>query len=122
MNHVIAYALKHPINAHADVSCRARGLNFGLHIHLHPYFVCKQHVACCWKMLILFNSCRRVHISKATLNYLGDEFQVEPGEGSARDSYLRGREITTYLIKQPERKVQSIRFLVFFTVSSLLSS
>ena len=77
----------------------------------------KAFVACCWKTLILFYSYRRVHISKATLNYLGDEFQVEPGEGSARDSYLRGREITTYLIKQPERKVQII--LSFFTVSSL---
>ena len=73
-------------------------------------------------MLTLFYSWRRVHISKATLNYLGDEFQVEPGEGSARDSYLRGREIMTYLIKQPERKVHIILILSIFTVLSLLST
>ena len=30
---------KPPLNAHSDVSSRARGLNFGLSLHLHPYFV-----------------------------------------------------------------------------------
>ena len=30
---------KPPLNAHAVVSSGARGLNFGLSIHPHPYFV-----------------------------------------------------------------------------------
>ena len=30
---------KPPINAHVDIFRRARGLNFGLSLHLHPYFV-----------------------------------------------------------------------------------
>ena len=30
---------KHPLNANADTSSKARGRNFGLSIHLHPYFV-----------------------------------------------------------------------------------
>ena len=36
---LIAYTQKPPINAHVDISSRARGLNFGLSLHLHPYFV-----------------------------------------------------------------------------------
>ena len=27
-----------PLNVHADLSRRARGLNFGLSLHLHPFF------------------------------------------------------------------------------------
>ena len=30
---------KPPINAHVDLSSRTRGLNFGLSLCLHPYFV-----------------------------------------------------------------------------------
>ena len=30
-------------NSNADVSIEARGLNFGLSIHLHPYFVCASN-------------------------------------------------------------------------------
>ena len=34
------YLLQMPIiNAHADISSEARGLNFGLSLYLHPYFV-----------------------------------------------------------------------------------
>ena len=29
---------KSPINAHADISSRAEAQNFGLSLHLHPYF------------------------------------------------------------------------------------
>ena len=35
----IAYAQKSPLNAHIDVSDRARGLKFVPGLHLHPYFV-----------------------------------------------------------------------------------
>lgn len=44
----------------------------------------------------------RVHISKATLNYLGDSYAVEPGDGQSRDNYLRNHEVETFLIKQTE--------------------
>ena len=30
---------KPPINANADISSKARCFNFGLSLHLHPYFV-----------------------------------------------------------------------------------
>lgn len=50
----------------------------------------------------------RVHISKATLSFLGDEFQVEPGEGGKRDSFLQSRNINTYLIKPAEKKVTEL--------------
>ena len=32
----------HLINAHADVSTKARGLKFSLRLHLQPYFVYKS--------------------------------------------------------------------------------
>ncbi|KAL4234423.1 cAMP biosynthetic process [Mactra antiquata] len=54
----------------------------------------------------------RVHISKATLAYLGDEFQVEPGEGSKRDALLKSREITTYLIVPVEKRVKKVTIIV----------
>uniref|UniRef100_T1KL28 adenylate cyclase n=1 Tax=Tetranychus urticae TaxID=32264 RepID=T1KL28_TETUR len=44
----------------------------------------------------------RVHISKATLNYLGDSYAVELGDGQSRDNYLRNHEVETFLIKQTE--------------------
>jgi hypothetical protein len=58
-------------------------------------------------MLYLFSSSehlfdRRVHISKATLNYLGSSYEVEAGEGEKRDSYLRIHSIETFLIKRTE--------------------
>ena len=34
-----AYAEKPPSNTHAYISSGAKGLNFGLSLHLHPYFV-----------------------------------------------------------------------------------
>ena len=36
---IIAYAQMPIINAHADVYRGARGLTFGLSLHLYPYFV-----------------------------------------------------------------------------------
>ena len=39
---LITSAQKPPINAHADVTNRARVLNFSLRLHLHAYFVCEQ--------------------------------------------------------------------------------
>ena len=40
----------------------------------------------------------RVHISEATLKFVGDDFEVEPGNGQERDSYLKEKGIRTFLI------------------------
>ena len=37
--HTPAYAQKPPFNMHADKSDGVIGLNFGLSLYLHPYFV-----------------------------------------------------------------------------------
>ena len=34
-----AHAQKPPLNAYSDVSSGTRSLNFGLGLHLHPYFM-----------------------------------------------------------------------------------
>ena len=36
---LIAHAQMSLVNTHADLSSKARGLNFSLNLHLHPYFV-----------------------------------------------------------------------------------
>ena len=41
---------------------------------------------------------RYVHISKATLLCLGDEYKTIPGNGGERDAYLKKHRVTTYLI------------------------
>uniref|UniRef100_A0A665WHQ3 adenylate cyclase n=1 Tax=Echeneis naucrates TaxID=173247 RepID=A0A665WHQ3_ECHNA len=40
----------------------------------------------------------RIHITKATLNYLNGDYDVEPGEGGERNAYLKKNNIETYLI------------------------
>lgn len=45
---------------------------------------------------------RRVHITKTTLDHLGDKFEVEPGNGSAREQYLADHKIETFLIVPPK--------------------
>ncbi|XP_053401460.1 adenylate cyclase type 2-like isoform X2 [Mercenaria mercenaria] len=50
----------------------------------------------------------RVHISKATLSYLHEEFQVEPGDGYKRDSLLNSRDITTFLIVPVEKRKKKV--------------
>ncbi|XP_073984141.1 adenylyl cyclase 78C-like isoform X3 [Rhodnius prolixus] len=42
----------------------------------------------------------RVHISKATLACLNNQYEVEPGYGDTRDPYLKEHEVETYIIKQ----------------------
>ncbi|RZC36659.1 hypothetical protein BDFB_007946, partial [Asbolus verrucosus] len=52
----------------------------------------------------------RVHITRATLHQLGDRFQVEPGDGISRESYLSDHKIETFLIvppKKPETEAQN---------------
>ncbi|KAJ8733731.1 hypothetical protein PYW07_014282 [Mythimna separata] len=45
----------------------------------------------------------RVHISSSTLECLNGAFEVEPGDGGARDPYLREHNHVTYLIKSTEQ-------------------
>ncbi|XP_070525347.1 adenylate cyclase type 2 isoform X3 [Cardiocondyla obscurior] len=45
----------------------------------------------------------RVHITKATLLQLGDRFEVEPGDGGSRESYLAQHKIETFLIVPPKQ-------------------
>jgi hypothetical protein len=40
----------------------------------------------------------RVHITKETLHYLGDSYEVEAGDGGERNSYLKTHNIETFLI------------------------
>ncbi|XP_015213943.1 adenylate cyclase type 5 isoform X2 [Lepisosteus oculatus] len=40
----------------------------------------------------------RIHITKATLNYLNGDYDVEPGFGGERNAYLKKHNIETYLI------------------------
>lgn len=53
-----------------------------------------------------------MHITKATLEYLGDKFEVEPGGGASREAYLADHKVESYLIIPP--KVRSFYFLYFF--------
>ncbi|KAK2576760.1 hypothetical protein KPH14_005405 [Odynerus spinipes] len=45
----------------------------------------------------------RVHITKATLLQLGDRFEVEPGDGGSRESYLAQHKVETFLIVPPKK-------------------
>ena len=56
--------------------------------------------------------CRRVHISKATLDYLNNEFDVEPGNGGERDSYLKENNVTTYLITEKVRPINTAAIIL----------
>jgi adenylate cyclase 8 len=44
----------------------------------------------------------RVHISEATLKFLNNVYEVEPGDGESRDNHLKMMNIKTYLIKRTE--------------------
>lgn len=45
---------------------------------------------------------RRVHITRATLDHLGDRFEVESGGGAGREAYLADHKIETFLIVPPK--------------------
>ncbi|KAM4689196.1 adenylate cyclase type 8 isoform 2-T2 [Discoglossus pictus] len=50
----------------------------------------------------------RIHISKATLDCLNGDYNVEEGHGKERNEFLRKHNIETYLIKQPEENLLSL--------------
>ncbi|XP_039765988.1 adenylate cyclase type 5 [Ornithorhynchus anatinus] len=46
----------------------------------------------------------RIHITKATLNYLNGDYEVEPGSGGERNAYLKDHNIETFLIVRCSQK------------------
>ncbi|XP_038665158.1 adenylate cyclase type 8 isoform X2 [Scyliorhinus canicula] len=50
----------------------------------------------------------RIHISKATLDCLNGDYEVEEGHGKERNEFLRKHNIVTYLIKQPEESLLTL--------------
>lgn len=64
----------------------------------------------CKKILTkyVFSRYRRVHITKTTLDYLGDKFEVEPGNGPTREQYLADHKVDTYLILPPKVREKDI--------------
>ncbi|NP_001191588.1 adenylate cyclase [Aplysia californica] len=51
-----------------------------------------------------------VHISSATKDYLNGDYDLEPGDGASRDSYIKQCGIETYLIKVDTRRHKSVPF------------
>lgn len=59
----------------------------------------------------------RVHITRATLDALCGEYEVEAGHGDTRDSYLRDNGVDTYFIVPPaHRRKVCIYFVVSMSV------
>lgn len=47
---------------------------------------------------------RRVHITQETFMCLGDDYEVEDGDGGSRHNYLRDNNIQTFLIVADDAK------------------
>ncbi len=45
-----------------------------------------------------------MHITQATLDSLGGEYEVEAGHGATRNQYLRDNNVTTYFVVPPARR------------------
>lgn len=66
----------------------------------------------------------RVHVTRATLDALGGEYEVEAGHGDTRDAYLRDHSVDTYFIVPPahRRKVKLSRALFLLNLIIYYSS
>uniref|UniRef100_A0A8C5MUP3 Adenylate cyclase type 5 n=1 Tax=Leptobrachium leishanense TaxID=445787 RepID=A0A8C5MUP3_9ANUR len=54
----------------------------------------------------------RIHITKATLNYLNGDYEVEPGAGDERNAYLKKHDIETFLIVRCSQKRKEEKALI----------
>lgn len=63
----------------------------------------------------------RVHITKATLDYLDGKFEVEPGNGGSRSGFLGDNKIETYLIVPPKVNYIVQETITTHTINSLYS-
>ncbi|XP_045121665.1 adenylate cyclase type 1-like isoform X14 [Portunus trituberculatus] len=64
----------------------------------------------------------RVHITQATLDCLGNEYEVEPGDGQLRSQYLRDHNVTSYFIIPPPRRRKPLLFNTLQVRSALGST
>ncbi|KAK1343962.1 hypothetical protein QTO34_014519 [Cnephaeus nilssonii] len=55
----------------------------------------------------------RIHITKATLNYLNGDYEVEPGCGGERNAYLKEHSIETFLILRCTQKRPAFATFLF---------
>lgn len=49
-------------------------------------------------LCVFWGLCSRIHITKATLQYLNGDYEVEPGFGGERNAYLKENSIETFLV------------------------
>lgn len=75
----------------------------------------------CYIQYFSFIFSRKVHITKATLLQLNDRFQVEPGNGGERESYLADHKIETFLIVPPAVRCMNFSFLFLFSKFALIA-
>lgn len=54
--------------------------------------------------LTLLRPHSRIHITRATLQYLNGDYEVEPGHGGERNAYLKEQHIETFLILGTSQK------------------
>lgn len=54
--------------------------------------------------LTLLSLHSRIHITRATLQYLNGDYEVEPGRGGERNAYLKEQHIETFLILGASQK------------------
>lgn len=54
-------------------------------------------------------------MTEETLKYLGNDYEVIPGEGGKRNVYLRENNITTYFIKADSYREKVSFFFVFIS-------
>uniref|UniRef100_A0A8C4IPX6 adenylate cyclase n=1 Tax=Dicentrarchus labrax TaxID=13489 RepID=A0A8C4IPX6_DICLA len=63
----------------------------------------------------------RIHITKATLQYLNGDYEVEPGFGGERNAYLKENSIETFLVLGCSQKRVSSSFLPSINKTMCLS-
>ncbi|XP_045143184.1 adenylate cyclase type 6 isoform X2 [Echinops telfairi] len=64
-----------------------------------------DHAHCCVEMGVdMIEAISRIHITRATLQYLNGDYEVELGRGGERNAYLKEQHIETFLILGASQK------------------